>query len=289
MSDITPDTPDFAILPTGQIWFMTTNEHFLDAAKPGISPIEFQTLMMVSQLGNASVHSKPQTDSCETAVMVRIPNDFAVEGIGTELSRECKGRIFMARDTFGDDVVIANFYMADSKLDFRKLAQSLPKDAGYSLIEIPQAVKSRPKGNFDAMDLLSLEDPYKKASAALGLGLGEINPFSVVLQAKERGVKLLCVYDEELLKQHGYLTNNAGSRTLGIYAPNGVDYIELAIANTQAVEIGGNTVNGYIVADIAERDKNLQAPSALRNLYGAADSFEAALRAANRGFTSHAR
>lgn len=268
---------DFAILSTGQTWAAASNILFMQAVQRGISPLEYQILMQLQQLDQASLHTKPVTNSCESAVLFRVPNNFEVAGVGTELEHECKGRIFAAKDALGDDIVIANFYMADSKLSFRKLAESLPRNSGDSLITIPKSAFTRPKNNVDPMDLLSLGDSYAKASELLGLGLGEINPFSVTLKAKERGVKLLCVYDERLANWKDYITNNAGSRTLGTYAVNGVDYIELAMSQAQNIEIGGKEVAGYVVADVAERSKNIEMPSAIRELYKAVGNFEKAL------------
>ena len=261
---------DFAILRTGQLWGRAAT---LPSFQGLFSPAHFQVLSLVSQLDGSSFHTKPETDSCTASASVRVTNS-PESGIGVPVRMECKGRMFMAESVTGEPVVIAAFYHGDSGLNTKALQAALPRRKGESLIKLPHTLTAKSRNKIDPGDRISIEDPYKHAAQALQLGLGQVNPISVILRAKELGVKVLCVFDKELSRTKEPITNNGGSRVIGTFVENGADYIDNAIALSEEVEIAGYKIPGFVVANIAQRDTGIRDFSAIGSVYQASQVFE---------------
>lgn len=261
---------------TGQVILFDYVAQLIPASAPPITHHVFQTLRY--GISHASMHSKPPTPDCLTAASLRVRNDLEV---GIPLPNELKSRMFMARTSEWEPVIVLSNYPADSRANIKKIAAILPKDRnGLSQINLPYGLTAKQARQYDPLDMLSGENsPYVTAAKILGLQIGEINPFSVMLRAEELGIKIICLYDKRLFQTRDILSTNAGSRQFGIFVENGLDYLELGISIAKPVVIDGKQYSGAIVGDISEKMEVYQQPPALAQLHLTLNAMEKGIRA----------
>lgn len=266
---------------TGQVVFYSYILDLLQAGVPALTVEIFRKLQ--GTIPNTSMHTKPPTEGCLQAASVRVNNDLQ---IGVRLPHELKTRMFMAETIDGDPIIVLTNSRANFKTELPQVKALLPRDrAGKPLINLPHALSIKKSGDYDPLDEVSNGDsPYSKAANSLKLGMGQINPYAAMIMAERSGIKILCLYDSDLLKPsvltgNNHLTTNAGHRSLGVFVEEGLAYVELAIANAKKLNIAGNEVPGAIVGDlgIVINEDKYKEPNQLGHVYRAATVFQNAV------------
>ena len=271
---------------TGQLVFFAYRDYVRGVAPAFTSDI-FKTI--ASEIPSASMHIKPATDGCIQAASVRVTNDMK---IGVRLRHELKSRMFMAKTVEGEPIIIMANYRANFLFNAQKLKSLLPRDKNSnSLIKLPFSAGLKKDQEFDQLDLMDdVDSPYAAAKNALSLGMGQINPFSVMMRAEQMRVKLISLYDNDLFSsslryvydKDTHLTTNVGHRNWGIYVEKGHDYLDLAIASAKPLVINDTEYKGAIVGDFAEiileHKKPYREPTELAHIYRAAQVFDDAVR-----------
>ena len=99
----------------------------------------------------------------------------------------------MAETINGEPIIVLSNYSANREAKMHKLKEILPKDRqGNCLINLPYALSARKTGHYDLLDTMTIQDsPYAKAAEALQLGMGQINPYAVMLSYSQ----MLCLKD----------------------------------------------------------------------------------------------
>jgi len=234
------------------------------------SAVAFIFALLKQAHKDSSAHTKPKTFGCDEAILVRVTNERVV---GVERSTELKSRMFYAEDIEGKPIIVACHYLADSTIDIDELRNLMPKDSrGNTLIKLPHSLSVKKVSGFDIGDEIGREDIYSKAALITGLGMGEINPLSLIHSAVAGNFRLYQCFDKRFVSKQDAVTTNLGERRLGSYTPSGAKYAELAIGYTPKISVAGKDIAGYAVGDFTTIEKYTES-SLLRDLYGEKPGF----------------
>lgn len=256
---------------TGQVVFFRYIPDLMHAAVPEISSAIFKKLR--ENIASVSMHTKPVTEGCWQAASVRVTNELEV---GIPVRFELKSRIFMAQTIDNKPIIIASNYWAHTGPNLREMQNLMPKDKkGNFLIKLPSIVPIKKDEEYDLLDTFEVQNsPYSAAANSLRLGMGQINPYAVMLRAERIGIKVLYMYDRELFTEKHPLATNIGHRNLGIFVEDGREYSELAVASAKPIIIGGSEYKGAVIGKFAHVMRNYKEAPIAADAYRAAGMFE---------------